>query len=188
MNEEVTRLLNAVEAGDGLASEQLIPLAYKELRQIAASKLAEERPGHTLQPTALVHEAWIRLVGPEAEKTPLWKSRGHFFAAAAEAMRRILIESARRKMSAKRGSNPQMTDLNEDKIEAEAPSERLIAVDEALESLEEEHPEFAKIVKMKYFAGMTVAEIAAVLDTSESTINRTWKSAKVWLYREIGED
>lgn len=183
---EVTRILEAMESGDRQAAEGLLPLAYKELRRIAAHKMASERPGHTLQPTALVHEAYLRLVGPEGEQ-PHWKSRGHFFAAAAEAMRRILIESARRKMSIKRGENPEMTTFDEEKFEIETPPERLVAVDEALSKLETQNPDFARIVKLRYFAGMTAPEIASALDTSVSSVNRTWKSAKVWLYREIGE-
>ena len=183
---DITRILNAVESGKLEAAEELIPLAYRELRQIAAGKMANERAGHTLQPTALVHEAWMRLAGPEGE-SPQWNSRGHFFAAAAEAMRRILIESARRKMSAKRGENPERATYHEDRIEASVPSDRLIAVDEALTKLEEQNPEFANIVKLRYFAGMTVPEIAVALDTSESTVNRTWKTAKAWLYRELGD-
>ena len=183
---EVTRILNAVESGEVKAAEDLIPLAYQELRRIAANKMSAERAGHTLQPTALVHEAWVRLLGPDGE-SPRWNSRGHFFAAAAEAMRRILIESARRKLAAKRGENPQVTEFVEDQIETEAPSERLLAVDEALTRLEAESPEFARVVKLRYFAGMTVPEIAAALDVSESTVNRNWKSAKAWLYRELDQ-
>lgn len=182
---EVTRLLNAAEEGDPLAAKELIPMAYAELRKIAAAKMAQEKAGHTLQPTALVHEAWLRLVGPESKDAPEWQSRGHFFAAAAEAMRRILIESARRKTAAKRGANPEKVTLHEDQIESGMRPERLLAVDEALEKLELEHPDFAKIVKLRYFAGMTIAEIASALNTSESSINRSWKSAKAWLYREI---
>ncbi|YCM45731.1 sigma-70 family RNA polymerase sigma factor [Verrucomicrobiaceae bacterium 227] len=184
---EVTRILEAVESGDTQAVEKLLPLAYTELRRIAANKMAGERAGHTLQATALVHEAYLRLVGPDGEEVA-WNSRGHFFAAAAEAMRRILIESARRKMSKKRGENPEMTSFDEERFETEVPSERLVAVDQALTKLEAESPDIAKIVKLRYFAGMTVPEIAAALGSSESTVNRTWKVAKAWLYREIGED
>lgn len=187
MDSDVTRILNAVESGDTGAAADLLPLAYAELRRIAASKMANERAGHTLQPTALVHEAYMRLVGPDGEEGAHWNSRGHFFSAAAEAMRRILIGSARRKMSLKRGANPQMTTYDEEQYATEVPDERLVAVDEALTKLEELNPDFAEIVKLRYFAGMTVPEIAAALGSSVSTVNRTWKSAKVWLYREIGE-
>lgn len=181
---DVTRILNAVENGDTKAAEQLLPLAYQELRQIAGSKMASEKEGHTLQPTALVHEAYLRLVGTEG-KDAQWNSRGHFFSAAAEAMRRILIEHARRKLAQKRGANASNTEFDDQKFEVELPSDRLLAVDEALTKLENEHPEFARIVKLRYFAGMTVPEVASCLGTSTSTVNRTWKAAKVWLYREI---
>lgn len=180
---DVTRILNAVESGNLSAAEDLIPLAFQELKRIAAKKMANERAGHTLQPTALVHDAYLRLLGPDGENAH-WNSRGHFFAAAAEAMRRILIESARRKMSAKRGENPELATYHEDRIEASAPSERLIAVDEALTTLEEQNPEFARIVKLRYFAGMTIPQIATALNISESTVSRSRKSAKTWLYRE----
>ncbi|MFC7337476.1 ECF-type sigma factor [Haloferula chungangensis] len=185
--DDVTRILEARESGDTRAAEGLLPLAYDELRRMAANKMASERAGHTLQPTALVHEAYLRLVDPDGEE-PHWNSRAHFFAAAAEAMRRILIESARRKLSKKRGERPEMTSFDEQQFETEVPSERLLAVDEAVTQLEREHPDFAAVVKLRYFAGMTVPEIAAALGNSESTVNRTWASAKVWLYREIGEE
>ncbi len=182
---DVTRILNAVENGDTRAAEQLLPLAYQELRQIAANKMASEREGHTLQPTALVHEAYLRLVGDDGNE-PQWKSRGHFFSAAAEAMRRILIEHARRKMAQKRGADAPNTEFDDQKFQVELPPKRLLALDEALTKLEQEHPELAQIVKLRYFAGMTVPEMASCLETSTSTVNRSWKTAKVWLYREIG--
>lgn len=186
--DEITRILRALEEGEPEAADELISAAYRELRKLAASKMAREKKGHTLQATALVHEAYLRLQTPDG-RIPQWNSRGHFFAAAAEAMRRILIKSARRKCSEKRGNNPRHTSLDEERIEIDggAPPDRLLEVNDALTRLEEQHPAFAEVVKMRYFAGMTVAEIAAALDTSESTVNRTWKSAKVWLYREIGE-
>lgn len=170
-----------------LSAEDLIPLAYSELRRIAASKMAAEKSDHTLQPTALVHEAYLRLIGPGGVP-PKWNSRAHFFSAAAEAMRRILIESARRKVAAKRTKSPRDATFCEDSIQTATSSDRLLAVDEALTRLEEDHPDFALIVKLRYYADMTISEIAAALGTSESTVNRTWKSAKVWLYREIGEE
>jgi len=185
-NSDVTRILNAVKANAPEGSKQLISLAYTELRAIAANKMAEEKAGHTLQPTALVHEAYLRLIGSDGDDSE-WNSRAHFFSAAAEAMRRILIESARRKMTAKRGRKPDMTTFCEDSVQAAAPSERLLAVNEALTRLEGLNPDFARVVKLRYFAGMTVPEIATALSVSESTVNRSWKSAKAWLYREMGD-
>jgi RNA polymerase sigma factor (TIGR02999 family) len=181
---EVTQILDAVADGDTVAAERLLPLAYEELRRIAAHKMAAEREGHTLQPTALVHEAYLRLVGPDGEGRD-WKSRGHFFAAAAEAMRRILIDSARRKASLKRGGDQFRVTWEEGVIDDDTPSEEVLMVNEALEKLEEENPEYAGIVKLHYFAGLTIGEAAAALGMSESTIDRKWKAAKAWLFREI---
>jgi RNA polymerase sigma factor (TIGR02999 family) len=186
MPTEVTQLLDAIESGDSKAAEELLPLAYSELRKIAAHMMANERAGHTLQPTALVHEAYQRLAGPDGEERS-WESRGHFFSAAAEAMRRILIENARRKACKKRGANAQRTTFDEERFEIPVPSEQILAVDEALGKLEETSPDLAKIVKLRYFAGMKAPEIASALGTSESTVNRAWKSAKAWLFREISE-
>lgn len=184
--EEITRILDAVDAGDTAAAEQLLPLAYDELRRIAASKMASERAGHTLQPTALVHEAYLRLAGTDGEQ-PKWNSRGHFFVAAAEAMRRILIESIRRKQAVKRGGDLVRTTWDEAEYETAVPPENILAVHEALEELEKTHPDLAKIVLMRYFAGMTIEETAGALDTSESTIERQWRAARAWLQREISE-
>ena len=185
--EDVTRILKAVEAGHTEAAEELLPLAYKELKRIAANKMASEREGHTLQPTALVHEAYLRLVGPDGEAFQ-WKGRSHFFAAAAEAMRRILIEHARRKASQKRGANAQATEFDEMRFAAPARSEQILAVDEALARMEKEYPDLAMVVKLRYFAGMTVPETAEALGVSVSTVNRNWQAGKVWLYREIGDE
>ncbi len=184
---EVSRILNAAESGDSLAAGPLLPLAYEELRRMASAKMASERAGHTLQPTALVHEAWLRLAGPDGEMRR-WESRGHFFAAAAEAMRRILIDSARRRDSKKRGGGAVHTVLDEEQAACEQPPDEMLAVDEALAKLETLHPDFARIVKLRYFAGLTVPEIAAALETSESTVSRAWKSAKAWLHREMTGD
>ena len=182
--DEFTRILKAVEAGDTDAAEQLLPIAYNELRRIAANKMKVERAGHTLQPTALVHEAYLRLLQPDGSQ-PKWNNRGHFFVAVAEAMRRILIESIRRKQTIKRGGNLVRTTWDEAEFETEVPPDNILAVHEALESLEKSHPDLAKIVLMRYFAGMTVEETAAALDTSASTIDRQWRAARAWLQREI---
>ena len=181
---EVTEILDAVERGDRLAAEKLFPLAYQELRRLAASKMENERAGHTLQPTALVHEAYLRLVGPDGEERS-FESRGHFFAAAATAMRRILIDNARRKQSKKRGGEFEQTSFDEGKLGFEVPSEEVLAVDEALGKLEGEHPELAEVVKLRYFAGMSIPEVAAVLGKSPSTVDRVWRAARAWLFREI---
>ncbi len=181
---ELTKIFEAVESGDSQAGEMILPLAYEELRRIAANKMAGERAGHTLQPTALVHEAYVRLLGPDGEERQ-WDSRGHFFTAAAEAMRRILIESARKKMSQKRGSNVRHTELNESQLEFTVPSEEILAIEEALQKLEVESPEYAEVVKLRYYAGLTVPETAHALGTSESTVHRIWRGARAWLYREV---
>lgn len=182
--DKVTRILKAAEAGDTAAAEKLLPLAYDELRRIAASKMQSQRAGHTLQPTALVHEAYLRLLGPDGTQSK-WNSRGHFFVAAAEAMRRILIESIRRKQAIKRGGEFVRTEWDEANFETEVPSKDILAVHEALSSLETSHPELAKVVLMRYFAGMTIEEIADSLEVSQSTIDRHWRAARAWLQREI---
>ena len=184
--DEITRILEAVEGGDASAAEALLPMAYEELRRIAAQKMASERAGHTVQATALVHEAYLRLVGPDGEAVG-WNSRGHFFAAAAQAMRRILIESARRKLTTKRGEGAAHTAIDDKEIEFAVPSEEIVAVDEALKKLEEEDPHLAKIVMLRYFAGMTIPETASTLGVSTSTLDRHWQCAKAWLHREISE-
>lgn len=179
-------MLNAINSGDQKAAESLFQLAYKELRQIAGNMMCNERVGHTLQPTALVHEAYLRLIGPYGEEKN-WQSRGHFFTAAAEAMRRILIENARSKSRKKRGNNAQRTTFDEQCYENEPPNDRLIALDEALSKLESLDFQLANIVKLRFFAGLTAREIAAVLSISESTVHRSWRSARAWLLREIQE-
>ena len=181
---EVTKVLNALAQGDSQAAEQLLPLVYDELRQLAAQKMAHEKPGQTLQPTALVHEAYLRLVGKEGEQS--WDNRGHFFAAAAEAMRRILVESSRRRRSQKHGGGLRRQDLHNLELAMPEPVEDLLALDEALNKLDQKDPVKAKLVKLRYFAGMTIEEAAAVLEISTATAKRYWSYARAWLYREIG--
>ena len=184
---DITKILEAVQAGDADAAEQLLPIAYDELRRIAASKMASQRAGHTLQPTALVHEAYLRLLNPDGSQ-PKWNNRGHFFVAAAEAMRRILIESIRRKQAIKRGGDLVRATWDEAEYETAVPPENILAVHQALDTLKTTHPDLARIVLLRYFAGMTVAETASALDTSESTIDRHWRAARAWLQREISQD
>jgi RNA polymerase sigma factor (TIGR02999 family) len=181
---DVTRILNAIERGDAGATDELLPLVYEELRILAAQKLSHEPSGQTLQATALVHEAYLRLVGDEPQS---WKSRGHFFAAAAEAMRRILVENARRKRRRKRGNGLKRVDLDKAEVAAEAVSEGMIALDEALERLAEEDPFAAELVKMRYFAGLTLAQTAEALGVSPRTADRCWAYAKAWLHHEIAK-
>ncbi len=180
---EVTRLLSDLAHGDPHAADQLLPLVYDELRQLAAQKLAHEKPGQTLQPTALVHEAYLRLVGEEDE--PHWDSRGHFFAAAAEAMRRILIDGARRKATARHGGAMRRQALDPGAAAIPETREDLLALDEALDRLEDEDPLKAKLVKLRYFAGLSLAEAAAALDLSERTAGRHWAYARAWLRRAV---
>jgi len=183
---EITRILEAVKNGDREAGEALLLLTYEELRRIARHMMANEREGHTLQPTAVIHEAYIRLTGPEGEQ-PDWSCRAHFFSAAAEAMRWILIDHARRKLTMKRGGDRVRAPVEDARFEIELPPDELIAVDEALKKLEEENPQAAEVVKLRYFAGMTVPETAKVLNISTSTVDRTWKGAKAWLFRELSD-
>jgi RNA polymerase sigma factor (TIGR02999 family) len=185
--EEITQMLDAVERGDTEAAEELLPATYEILRRIAASKMANERDGHTLQPTALAHEAYLRLLRPDGEKGN-WNSEAHFFSAAAEAMRRILIEHARKRQSLKRGGEHVRTTLDESSLSLAAPDEEILSVHEALEKLETEDPDLARVVKLRYFAGLTVAETAAALGVSESGVKRSWRCARAWLFREIGGD
>ncbi len=179
---EVTRILSAIEQGDAHAAELLLPLVYDELRKLAAQKMAQEIPGQTLQATALVHEAYLRLV--DAEHTQPWTSRGHFFAAAAEAMRRILVENARRKRSLKRGGACQRVDLEEATCD-EGPADELVSLSEALDRLAAEDPRKAELVKLRYFAGLSVQEAADALGISRATADRYWAYAKAWLYCAI---
>jgi len=179
---DVTQILNAIERGDSRAIDQLLPAVYEDLRQLAAQKLSRERPGQTLQATALVHEAYLRLVGIDSQN---WSSRAHFFNAAAEAMRRILIENARRKHRLKRGGNQQRLDADEAEIAIEGPSEDLLALDEALVKLEAADKTKADLVKLRYFAGLTLEQASEVLDLSPTTAKRHWTFARAWLYRAI---
>jgi RNA polymerase sigma factor (TIGR02999 family) len=179
----VTRILSAIEQGDPRASEELLPLVYRELRQLAQQRLAREKPGQTLQATALVHEAYLRLV--EGEEAQQWNSRGHFFAAAAEAMRRILVENARRKRAEKHGGQFERQDLDEVEIAAPTPSDDFLALDEALAKLEAEDPVKARLVKLRYFAGLTEKEAAIALGISHASAQRQWVYAKVWLLGEL---
>jgi len=183
---DVTQILSQIESGDPSRAEQLLPLVYDELRKLAAAKLAHEKPGQTLQATALVHEAYLRLV--DVRKAHHWDSRWHFFAAASEAIRRILVDNARRKQRLKRGGGRQQADLNEIEIAVAGPSDDVIALDEALAKLGQEHPERAELVKLRYFAGLTVSEAASALRISTSTADRHWTYARAWLYREIGPE
>jgi RNA polymerase sigma factor (TIGR02999 family) len=169
---DVTRILSAIEQGDPHAAEQLLPLVYDELRKLAAHWLAQEKPGQTLQATALVHEAYLRLVN--VDEAQHFSGRGHFFAAAAEAMRRILVEQARRKGRLKRGGDRERIDLDDVEITTLAPANDLLALDDALTRLAEDHPEKAELVKLRYFAGLTVSEASAVLGISTSTADRYW--------------
>ena len=182
---EVTRVLAAIEEGDPHAASQLLPLVYRELRRLAAQKLAQESPGQTLEATALVHEAYIRLV--DVKKAQHWDSRGHFFAAAAEAMRRILVENARRKKRLKHGGGRERLDLEAVCSLADAPSDELLALDEALSKLAAEEPAKAELVKLRYFAGFSVDEAADLLGISRATAKRYWTYARAWLFNEIGE-
>ena len=181
----VTRVLSAIEQGDAQAAKQLLPLVYDELRKLAARKVAREEQGQTLSATALVHEAYLRLVGNGAE--PHWNSRGHFFAAAAEAMRRLLVERARRKRRAKHGGGRALLDLENLDVEAERGADDLLALDEALQRLTAEEPTVAEVVKLRYFAGLTAEEAAAALGISLRTANRHWAYAKAWLYQQMSE-
>jgi RNA polymerase sigma factor (TIGR02999 family) len=180
---EVTRLLSALEQGDASAAEQLLPLVYQELRHLAAQKMAQEAPGQTLQATALVHEAYVRLVG--GNQTQRWNSRGHFFAAAAEAMRRILVENARRRRSRKRGGGHIHQSLDHVQVSAPEPAEDLLALDEALDRLAARDPVKAELVKLRYFAGMTIEEAAEALAISPATAKRHWTYARTWLFQAI---
>jgi RNA polymerase sigma factor (TIGR02999 family) len=185
---DVTRLLSALQQGDPQAASQLLPLVYKELRRLAARQLAREPAGQTLQPTALVHEAYLRLVGKDNEGQH-WDGRGHFFAAAAAAMRRILIDNARRKRSRKRGGARVRRELDPDRIAAPERSEDLLALDEALNKLAAADPRVAELVQLRYFGGLTIKQAAAVLGVSPRTADSYWAYARAWLVAELqGED
>jgi len=180
---DLTHILTAIEQGDPQAAEQLLPLVYEELRKLAAIKMAREKPGQTLQPTALVHEAWLRLTG--GQKTA-WDGRAHFFAAAAEAMRRILIDHARHKRAERHGGGLERVAFEEVAEIGSAQSEdQILAVNEAVDKLALQNPTFAELVKLRYFVGMTIAEAAEALDISEASAKNYWAYAKVWLYKEM---
>ena len=175
---EVTRILQAIGQGDASAAEQLLPLVYEELRRMAAQKMAREPSGHTLQPTALVHEAWLRLGGPDPQH---WENRSHFFGAAAEAMRRILVDHARRKQSLKRGAGAVREDLRDTDLVLTAPPDELLAVHEALDDLAAADPSAAELVKLRYFVGLTMEEAASVLGLGKRTAEGLWTYARYWL-------
>jgi RNA polymerase sigma factor (TIGR02999 family) len=184
---EFTRILSAVELGDSAAADQLLPLVYDELRRLAAQKLAKEKPGQTLQETALVHEAYVRLLGSgdTAGRERHWDGRGHFFAAVAEAMHRILIDRAREKRTQKRGGGRKRLDVDTLDLATQATPDQLLAVDEALAKLAREDPAAARLVELRYFAGLTVEEAGKTLAISTATAYRHWKYARAWLHAEV---
>jgi RNA polymerase sigma factor (TIGR02999 family) len=183
---DVTQILAAIERGDHEASEQLLPLVYEELRKLATAKMAQEKPGQTLQATALVHEAYVRLV--DGDKTQNWDSRGHFFAAAAEAMRRILINRARDKGRVKRGGHLRRLDLDKIELAVDTPDDHLLALDQALKQLAEESEACADLVKLRFFAGMSVKDAGAAMGISSSTADRYWAYARAWLFEALRPD
>ncbi len=180
---DVTQILSQIEAGDPKAAEQLLPLVYDELRHLASVRLAQEKPGQTLQATALVHDAYLRLVG--REQSQHWNSRGHFFGAAAEAMRRILIDRARGKKRLKHGGRLRRVDLNSIELAFDTPSEELLALDDVLEQFSVEYPEYAKLVKLRFFAGLTLGDAATALGMSRRTADRNWDFARAWLFKKM---
>lgn len=179
---EVTRLLQAINAGDEKSSEELLPLVYEELRKLAASHMVREKPGQTLQPTALVHEAYLRLVGDAGTG---WNSRGHFFGAAAQAMRRILVEQARRRGRLKRGGDRQRVELDDLPDKKDTENVDYVVLDEALRRMEKEDERMARVVMLRYFAGLSIEETAEAMDVSPMTVKRDWACAKAWLYEEM---
>jgi RNA polymerase sigma factor (TIGR02999 family) len=181
---DVTLILGRIENGDGQAAEKLLPLVYDELRKLAAAKMAQENPGQTLQATALVHEAYIRLV--DVEKAQHWDSRGHFFSAAAEAMRRILVNNALRKRRPKHGGDRHRVDLDANLTLGDSSDEDILALDEALAKLADTDKTSAEVVKLKYFAGLGIPQIAEMLDISPRTVDRRWAYARAWLHQELG--
>jgi RNA polymerase sigma factor (TIGR02999 family) len=181
---EVTRILSAIEAGEPQAAERLLPLVYDELRRLAAAKLAYEKPGQTLQATALVHEAYLRLIG-SGEEAPEWEGRRHFFAAAAEAMRRILVERARRRATLKHGGEFHRVDLDEQLFVDQERAAELLALDEALAALELHDPQAAQVVKLRYFAGLSHQDTAQAMKLSRRAADRLWALAKAWLYQRL---
>ncbi|MSU62832.1 MAG: sigma-70 family RNA polymerase sigma factor [Pedosphaera sp.] len=180
---DVTRILERVQNGDPKAANELLPLVYDELRQLAANRMAQEAPGHTLQPTALVHEAWLRLAGVDADVR--FENRAHFFGAAAEAMRRILVENARRKCRLKRGGQLERVDLDSLQLPTPLPDEELLELDAALDRLAAFQSQAAEVVKLRFFVGLTQEQAARQLGVSLATVERTWSFAKAWLFREM---
>ena len=179
---DVTRILDRAQQGDSKAAAELLPLVYEELRRLATHKMGQEAAGQTLQATALVHEAWLRLIG---DGQPRWEGRGHFFAAAAEAMRRILVENVRRKRRLRHGGGQQRVELDETELAAEAEEDKVLQVDEALDDLAREDPVQAQVVKLRFFAGLKNEEVAEALGVSTKTVQRYWTHAKSWLYQRI---
>lgn len=179
---DVTRILKSADQGDLKSAQELLPLVYDELRKLAMARMAREAPGQTLQATALVHEAWLRLAGPDRQQ---WHGRAHFFGAAGEAMRRILIDQARRKTSQKRGSAQPPVELHESRIELAAPPDEIVAVNDALDGLAAEDRMAAEVVKLRYFVGMSISEIADALGMAPRTVDRHWSFARAWLKRAI---
>jgi RNA polymerase sigma factor (TIGR02999 family) len=186
---DVTRLLDAAATGDSRAAAELLPLVYDELRKLAAARMAQESPGHTLQPTALVHEAYLRLVDSErrGSSPPNWNGRGHFFAAAAEAMRRILVDGARRKQAGVHGGDRVRVDLDRVEATSDLPPDRLLALDEALERLARQDPVAGRLVQLKYFAGLSVEQAADALGLSRATAYRHWTFARAWLVCQLAD-
>jgi RNA polymerase sigma factor (TIGR02999 family) len=181
---DITLVLDAINKGESQASEELLPLVYNELRNLAAARMLHESAGQTLQPTALVHEAWLRLVG-SGQRT--WQNRAHFFAAAAEAMRRILIERARRKSRLKRGGGQALLDIADFDVAAAMPEEKIVLINDALEEFKAEDPEKAQVVMLKFFAGLTNEQVAEILNVNERTVRRQWEFAKAWLFDHISQ-
>ncbi len=184
-SDELTSILASAAAGQRGGTEKLFPLVYSELRRLAAAKMAQQPPGQTLQPTALVHEAWLRLVGAEQQT---WDNRGHFFAAAAEAMRRILIENARRKSRLKRWGGQQRVEISDLELTDTTADDKVLLINEALERLRAEQPDAASVVTLKFFGGLTNKEVAESLGVSERTVERDWSFAKAWMYRVIRKE
>ena len=182
---EVTEILQAIQRGETAAADQLLPLVYEELRKIARSKMAHEATQQTLQPTALVHEAYVRLV--DSTNPQVWNSKGHFFGAAANAMRRILVENARRKKTLRRGGDRRRSQFDLENLALEDQDEFLLALDENLSSLEQEYPDVSKVVQLRYFAGLSIEKTAETMELSVRTVNRHWAFAKAWLYARLSE-
>lgn len=180
---DVTQILSRIESGDPSAADQLLPLVYDELRRLAAQKLAHEKPGQTLQATALVHDAYLRLV--DVEQAQHWNSRGHFFAAAAEAMRRMLVERARRKKRRRHGGGRNRVDLDTELLISDDTDDVMLSVNDALDQLATDEPQAAEVVKLRYFAGLTIEETAAAMNISVRTVNRHWTYARAWLYEQL---